>query len=96
MLKQIYPSFNYSKYLIEFFRREGFSVKVKRFRMRMYVGDILKNPHVFDLHNFYRFIHNTDKYPSSDESRRFLEKIKRYQKNNYLNFKDELIIVERS
>ena len=37
----------------------------------MYVGDILSTKKFFDLKIFYRFIHNTDSYPSDKESREF-------------------------
>jgi len=96
MMRQIYPTFNYSRYVADFFRKKGLRVNIKRFRMRMYVGDILLNSHVFDLHNFYRFIHNTDKYPSIEEGKKFLRKIRNYQKGGYLDFKDELIIAEKN
>jgi hypothetical protein len=63
--------------------------------MRMYVGDILNNKKTFDLKNYYRFIHNTDTYPADDMAKKFLEKIRKFQKKNYLDFKDDLIIVTR-
>jgi len=92
-LRQIYPEFNYSEYIIAFYKKQGLAVKSKRFKMRMYVGDILNNTKTFDLKNYYRFIHNTDSYPTDDEAKRFLNNIKKYQKNNYLDFRDDLIIV---
>lgn len=95
MLRQVYPKFNYSKYTTDFYRKKGLKVRVKRFRMRMYVGDMLNNMHFFDLNNFYRFIHNTNEYPSKQESGKFRDKLKQFQKNGYLDFKDELIIVSR-
>ena len=59
----------------------------------MYVGDILSTKNFFDLKIFYRFIHNTDSFPSDDESKEFLKRIQKYQIDNYLDFKDYLIIV---
>lgn len=93
MLKQIYPEFNYAQYIIDFYKKLGFDVEIKKLNMRMYVGDILSTNKLFDLKIFYRFIHNTDSYPNDLESKEFLYKIKRYQKDNYLDFKDYLIIV---
>lgn len=93
MLKQVYPEFNYSEYIINFYKKHGFKVRTKKFRMRMYVGDILENKNFFDLNNFYTFIHNTNKFPDKQKSLEFLRKIKKYQKRGYLDFKDELIIV---
>lgn len=60
----------------------------------MYVGDILSTKSKYDLKNYFRFIHNTDSYPSEEESIQFLEKIKKYQKNKYLDFRDELIVIK--
>lgn len=96
MLKQIYPKFNYSQYIIDYYKKKGFNVRVNRFKMRMYVGDILSTNSTFDLKSFYRFIHNTNSYPSDLEAKKFLNKIKEYQKNNYLDFKDDLIIIEKN
>ncbi|MBI2043286.1 class I SAM-dependent methyltransferase [Candidatus Pacearchaeota archaeon] len=95
MLKQVYPKFNYSEYIANFYRKRGLNVRVKRFRMRMYVGDMVRNHHLFDLNNFYRFIHNTNKYPNKRLSERFRTKIRKFQKNGYLDFKDALLIVEK-
>lgn len=95
MLRQAYPNFNHAQYIINFYKKLGFNVKIKKLNMKMYVGDILSTKNFFDLKIFYRFIHNTDSYPSDSESKEFLEKIKKYQRNNYLDFKDYLIIVER-
>ena len=94
-IRQIYPKFNYSKYIVEYYKKRGLKVRVKRFKMRMYVGDISTNKKTFDLKNYYRFIHNTDSYPSLPETKKFLSKIKKYQKKNYLDFKDDLIIVSK-
>ena len=40
-LRQIYPKFNYAQYIINFYKNIGLDVNVKKFKMRMYVGDIL-------------------------------------------------------
>lgn len=93
MLKQIYPTFNYAQYIINFYKKLKTGVKNKKLKMRMFVGDILTTNKAFDLKILYRFIHNTDSYPNDVESKKFLKKIKKYQKNNYLDFKDYLITV---
>lgn len=93
MLKQTYPAFNYAEYIINFYKKLGLKVEVKKLKMRMYVGDILSTDKFFDLKTFYKFIHNTESYPNDKESKEFLKKIKKYQKNNYLDFQDYLIIV---
>ena len=93
MLREIYPSFNYSEYIAAYYKKKGYKVKVKKFRMRMYVGDILSTKSRFDLNSFYRFIHNTSAYPSEKEAKLFLANIKKFEKKGYLDFKDELIIV---
>jgi len=93
MLKQVYPEFNYSEYIIRHYRSLGFNVQVKRFKMRMFVGDIITNKNLFDLKNFYRFIHNVNAAPTDLEAKKLLSKIKKYQKKGYLDFRDELIIV---
>ncbi len=95
MLRQVYPKFNYAEYIAKFYKDKGLKVKIKRFKMRMYVGDMLTNTHLFDLNNFYRFIHNTTEHPSKKEGEKFRKKIKRFQRKGYLDFKDELIIVSR-
>lgn len=95
MLRQVYPKFNYSKYMINYYKEKGLKVKSKGFKMRMYVGDLLTNNNLFDLKNFYRFIHNVNTHPSNEDSKKFLSKIKKYQKKRYLDFKDELIIVTK-
>lgn len=94
MLRQIYPGFNHAQYIINFYKKMGLGVHVDRLKMRMYIGDILSTKKSFDLKVFYRFIHNTDSYPSDAESAKFLEKIKKCQKTDYLNFKDYLIVIE--
>jgi len=93
MLRQIYPEFNYAQYIAKFYENLGLKVEVKKLKMRMYVGDILSTKSFFDLKVFYRFIHNTDSFPSDDESQEFLKRIQKYQIDDYLDFKDYLIIV---
>jgi len=95
MLRQVYPSFNYAQYIISFYKKLGLNVEVKKLKMRMYVGDILSTKKFFDLKIFYKFIHNTDSFPSDKESREFLKKIQKYQKDKYLDFKDCLIGVSK-
>jgi len=92
-LRQIYPQFNYAQYIIKFYKNLYLQIKIKKLKMRMYIGDILSTNKLFDLKVFYRFIHNTDSYPNNSESQKFLEKIKRCQKAGYLDFKDYLIVV---
>ena len=95
MLKQSYPDFVYAEYLIDFYKRLGLSVDIKKFNMRMYVGDILNNHNRFDLSIFYRFIHNTSEPPDNDEVQRFLITLKKFQKKGYLDFRDYLIIINK-
>ena len=95
MLGQTYPKFNYAQYIINFYKRLGFNVKIKKLKMRMYVGDILSTKKFFDLKIFYRFIHNIDSYPNERKGKEFLKKIKKQQKNKYLDFKDYLIIISK-
>lgn len=95
MLREIYPKFNYAEYIINFYKKMGLNVKVEKLKMKMFVGDILSTDKFFDLKIFYRFIHNTDSYPNDKESREFLKKIQKCQKNNYLDFKDYLIVVSK-
>lgn len=94
MLHQVYPKFNYAGHITDFYKKSGFNVKVKNFKMRMFVGDLLENKSKFELYNFYKFIHNTSKNPSVKESRDFLGKIKKHQKKGYLDFRDQLIIIK--
>jgi len=96
MIKQVYPRFNYSQFMIDHYKKKGYNVRVKRFEMKMYVGDILSTKKYFELKSFYRFIHNTNIYPSDTDAKKFLDKIKKFQKNDCLNFKDDLIIVSRN
>lgn len=95
MLRQIYPTFNYAEYIMSFYKKLGYKVTVQKLHMKMYVGDILSTDKTFDLKTFYRFIHNTDAYPNEKETKEFLTKIKKFQKNNHLDFRDYLIVVER-
>lgn len=95
MLKQVYPKFNYSEFIIKHYRTKGFKVKVVKFKMRMFIEDILTNNNTYDLKNFYKFIHNTPKFPTDLEAEKFLKKIKKFEKKGYLDFKDELIIIEK-
>jgi trans-aconitate methyltransferase len=95
MLRQIYPEFNYAEYIASFYKQSGFNVNTQELCMRIYVGDILTTKSTFDLKVFYKFIHNTDIFPNDDESRIFLSKIKEYQKDGYIDFKDWLITVTK-
>lgn len=94
-LRQVYPKFNYAQYIINFYKNIGLDVNVKKFKMRMYVGDIIKTNSLFDLKIFYQFIHNTNSFPSDTESGEFLKLIQKYQADNYLDFKDYLITVSK-
>ena len=96
MVREIYPKFNYAQYIINFYKKIGLNVRVQKLKMGMYVGDILNTKKTFDLKSFYRFIHNTDSYPNEIESKKFLNKIKTYQKANYLDFRDNLIIISKN
>jgi len=95
MIKKVYPDFVYSEYIADYYKKKGLKVDIKRFKMRMYIGDLLSNKNLFDIKNFYRFIHNIEKYPSDKEARGFLEKIREFQEDGYLDFMDELIIVSK-
>jgi SAM-dependent methyltransferase len=95
MLRQVYPTFNYSEYISNYYKSKGFKVKIIRFKMRMFVGDMLFNGKLYEINNFYKFIHNVDSFPNKNESIQFLQKVKKYQKEGYLDFKDELIIVSK-
>lgn len=95
MLKQVYPTFNYSKYIVDYYKSKGLKVKIIKFNMKMYVGDMLTNQNLYELNNFFKFIHNTDITPSKEESKEFLNKIKQYQKKGYLDFRDELLIISK-
>jgi len=94
-VRQIYPEFNYSEYILDYYKKSGYVANIKKFDMKMYVGDILSTKKRYDLKNFFKFIHNMDTYPTDGEADLFLERIRRFQKNNYLNFKDHLIIIEQ-
>jgi SAM-dependent methyltransferase len=95
MVEEVYPDFVFGEYIVDYYRKKGFRVDVKKFKMRMFVGDILTNKHFFDLNNFYRFIHNQDYMPNESQAKEFLQKIKKFEKKGYLDFKDELIIISR-
>ncbi|MDO8517151.1 MAG: methyltransferase domain-containing protein [Nanoarchaeota archaeon] len=95
MLKDVYPRFVFAEYIINFYKKLGLNVEVKKFNMNMFVGDILNTNSTYELKNFYRFIHNTKKSPTSAEEKKFLQKIEQNIKNGYLNFKDELIIIKK-
>ncbi len=95
MLRQVYPTFNYSEYISSYYKTKGFKVKIIRFKMRVFVGDMLANGKFYEVNNFYKFIHNVDSFPNKSEAIQFLQKIKKYQKNGYLDFKDELVIISR-
>ncbi|MFH1592624.1 MAG: hypothetical protein ABIB47_04635 [Candidatus Woesearchaeota archaeon] len=95
MIEQVYPEFNYSEYIQNYYNKNGFKVRVAKFKMRIFVGDIITNKNVYDLGNFFKFIHNTDNFPKKEDALKFLERIKKFQKKGYLDFKDELIIVSK-
>jgi SAM-dependent methyltransferase len=95
MIRQVYPKFNYAEYLSNYYSSKGFKVKLINFKMRMYVKDIITNKGTYELKNFFRFIHNTDSLPSEKEEKLFLENIKKFQKKGYLDFKDQLILVDK-
>lgn len=92
-VRQIYPEFNYAQYIIKFYENLGLKIDIKKLKMRLYVGDLLSTKGLFDLKVFYRFIHNTNSFPNDDESKKFLKLIQEYQVENYLDFKDYLIII---
>jgi trans-aconitate methyltransferase len=93
MLRETYPAFNYAEYIINFYQKLGFSVSVKKLKMRMYVGDILSTKKSFDLKSFGRFIHNSNAYLTDTECKAFLNKIRKYQKASYLDFADYLLVI---
>lgn len=95
MLQQVYPTFNYSEYISGYYKAKGFKVKIIRLKMRIFVGDMLTNGKFYEVNNFYKFIHNVDSFPNKNEATKFLQKIKKHQKNGYLDFKDELVIISR-
>lgn len=95
MLRDIYPRFNYAEYIINFYKEMSLKVDVEKLQMKMFVGDILSTDKRFELNTFYKFIHNTSTIPDAKESSEFLKKIQNYQKNNYLDFKDYLIVVSK-
>jgi len=95
VLNQIYPTYNYSEYIIDFYKKNNFNVSVKKFVMRIYVGDILETGKEYDLAVFYKFIHNTAEYPDKNKLIEFKNKLKKFSKKGYLNFNDNLIIVKK-
>ncbi|MEO6536626.1 MAG: methyltransferase [Candidatus Paceibacterota bacterium] len=95
MLRQIYPEFNYAEYITNFYKELGLKTEVKELTMRIFVGDILTTKSQFDLKIFYRFIHNTDSYPSDEEAATFLKKVESEQVGGYIDFKDHLIVISK-
>jgi hypothetical protein len=95
MLRQVYPVFNYAEYIVDFYKKLGLKVDVEKLKMRLFVGDMFTTNSRFDLKMFYRFIHNTDSYPSDAEAEEFLGKIKKCHKDGYLDFKDYLVVVTK-
>jgi len=61
----------------------------------MYVGDFFTTQSLFDVKNFYRFLHGVEETPSNKDAQAFLEKIKNVAKDDYLDFKDRLIVITR-
>ena len=96
MLREAYPPFNYAEYIINFYKKSGFKVLIKKLKMRMYVGDILSTKNLFDLKSLGRFVHSSDIYLGDKEARSFLAKIKKNQKAGYLDFRDYLIVVSKN
>ncbi len=95
MLHQIYPRYNYSEYIENFYKKKGLDVNVKKLTMRIYIGDILETSKEYDLSVFYKFIHNTSIYPDKTKLIEFKNKLKEFSKNGYLDFNDHLIIVNK-
>ena len=95
MIREVYPKFNYAEYISDYYKSQGFKVKIIRFRMRMFVKDILNNEKFYELNNFYKFVHNIDSFPNNQDAKKFLSNINKYQKRGYLDFKDELIVVSK-
>lgn len=94
-VRKVYPEFNYAEYMVGFYKTLRLRTKLRKLKMRIYVGDILSTKSLFDLKVLYRFIHNSNIYPSDGESKNFLAMIKKYHRNNYLNFKDYLVVVTK-
>ena len=95
MLHQVYPTFNYAEYITDFYRNTGHKTEVKEVQMRLFIGDLLTTTSKYDVGIFYRFIHNTDSFPTANEAAKFLGKIKEIQHGGYVDFKDHLITVSR-
>lgn len=95
MLYQIYPKFNYSEYIENYYKQKGCNVEIIEFKMRIYVGDILENSKEYDLAVFYKFIHNTNVYPEKDNLAEFRIRLEEFSENGYLNFKDHLIVINK-
>jgi len=95
MLHQIYPKYNYSEYIENFYRNMGLKVNVKKFVMRIYIGDILETDKEYDLAVFYKFIHNTSAFPDKNKLSKFKNKLKKFSDKGYLDFGDHLIIVSK-
>ncbi len=95
MLHQIYPEYNYSEYIENYYKSKGYNVHVEKFQMRIYVGDILNNSKDYDLSVFYKFIHNTNVYPDREKLQIFRKKLEEFSQNGYLDFADHLIVVEK-
>ena len=96
LLKDLYKQFVRAEYFEDFCRARGYIVEVKNFSMRLYVGDLFTTRGLFDVKNFYRFLHNVQDEPSDELVRNFLEKIREIEKNGYLDFKGRLIIATNS
>ena len=94
-INQVFPAHVYSSYITNYYLSKGLSVKTKRFEMRLFIGDILSTSKTYDLYNLYRFIHSTDNYPTTQVGQEFKEKIRQHEHENYLDFRDDLIIVEK-
>jgi len=91
--RPLFPKFVFSEYLDDFYSKKGYQVKKRRFTMRFFVQDIIENPHLLDAKTFYRFVENTLNVPSDDQAKEFVKRIKHNAKNGYLDFKDELVLV---
>jgi len=79
--------------MVNHLKRRGHRVDTHQFQVHMYVGDLEDD--VLALKTFFGFIHNTMDQPTSDQQRLFLEKVNGYQKQGYLDFKDQVVIVKK-
>lgn len=95
MRHQVYPEFNYAEYIIDFYKNLKMPVSVQELRMRIFIGDMFTTNNRYDVKLLYRFIHNSDSFPNQSETEEFLNKIKEVQKDGYIDFKDNLIIVSK-